>query len=435
VVRYYTGTDYVKRSAPPPFGRAGRAGRGDAVRSRALGLLVCLSLGGALPGAELGAEILRFRYNQGEQYRLITEVEENVYINGILSQRASILNKIAVETLEVRETAGLLSGRFQVSERASGLGGSFSLSEEHVSRFWRDAAGAFTIDAQYVMPVVRDVPLFPDGELEPGDTWTAAGEEVHDLRGDFYDAPLLLRFPIQVHYTYLRNEAREGKELAVLAIEYTLFERFDRFRSSGGRLPVRISGRSEQTYFWDIAAGRPSHYQESFDFIFYLADGQVIEFEGTSSGRLLEAVRLDKEKLAQELERELERQGLEEVSVEAEEEGVTITLQNIQFPPDSALLWVSEQRKLARIAEILRAYPERDLLVTGHTARIGSEESSQALSEQRARAVGDFLLSLGAVAPSRLITRGMGSREPLADNASEEGRQLNRRVELTILEN
>jgi len=410
------------------------------VRNRAVGLRIwALLLGaafyGVLSGGTLGAEALRFRYNEGELYRLITEVEEDVYLNGVFSQHASILNKIAVETLQVKEDAGLLSARFLVSERASGLSGSFSLSEEHDSVFWRDASGKFTIEPGYIMPVVRDVPFFPESELEPGDTWTAQGEELHDLRGDFYSAPVTVRFPIQVHYTYLRNETREGKRLAVLAIEYTLFERFDRFRSSGGRLPVRITGRSEQTYFWDIAAGRPHSYQESFDFIFHLADGQFIEFEGTSSGRLLESPRLDKEKLAKELEKELEKQGLEGASVEAEEDGVTITLQNIQFPPNSALLWESEQRKLARIAEILRNYPERDLLVTGHTARFGSEESSQVLSEQRARAVGDFLLSLGAVEPLRLITRGMGSREPLADNSSEEGMRLNRRVELTILEN
>jgi outer membrane protein OmpA-like peptidoglycan-associated protein len=400
------------------------------VRSKALGLLLAALLGGAL-----GAESLRFKYTEGEQYRLITEVEESVYLNGVFSQQAIILNKIAVETLQVREGAGRLSARFLVSERASSLGGSFSLSEDHHSLFWRDAAGAFSIEPQYIMPVVRDVPFFPAGELEPGDSWTAAGEEVHDLRGDFYSAPLTVRFPIQVHYTYLRNEVREGKKLAVLAIEYTLFERFDRWRASGGRLPVRITGMSEQTYFWDIEAGKPYSYQESFDFIFYLADGQYIEFEGIASGRLVNSPRLDKEALARELEEEIEKQGLQGASVEAEEDGVTITLQNIQFPPNSALLWDSEQQKLARIAEIIRNYSDRDLLVTGHTARIGSEESSQVLSEQRAKAVGDFLLSLNAVEPTRIITRGMGSREPLADNAGEEGRRLNRRVELTILEN
>lgn len=400
------------------------------MKSKALGLLLV-----TLFSAVAGAETLRFAYRAGDKYRLITEVEENVYLNGVFSQRASILNKIAVETLQEQDGAGLLSARFLVSERASGRIGTFSLSEDYHSVFWRDAAGLFDIEPQYVMPVVRDVPAFPEAELAPGDSWTAAGEEVHDLRGDFYAMPLTVRFPLQVHYTYLRNEVRQGKKLAVLSIEYTLFERFDQWRASGARLPVRISGRSEQTYFWDIQAGRPYSYQESFDFIFYLADGQVIEFEGTSSGRLLESARLDREKVARELEEELEKQGIEGASVEADKEGVTITLQNIQFPPDSAMLWESEQRKLARLADIIRNYPDRDLLVTGHTARVGSEETSQTLSEQRARAVGDFLLSLGAARPTRIITRGMGSREPLADNQSEEGRRLNRRVELTILEN
>ena len=164
------------------------------MRSKALSLLLAALLSLLLGGA-LGAESLRFTYTEGEQYRLITEVEESVYLNGIFSQQAIILNKIAVETLQVREGAGLLSAHFLVSERASSLGGSFSLSEDHHSLFWRDEGGAFNIEGRYIMPVVRDVPFFPAGELEPGDSWTAAGEEVHDLRGDFYSAPLTVRFP------------------------------------------------------------------------------------------------------------------------------------------------------------------------------------------------------------------------------------------------
>ena len=122
-------------------------------------------------------------------------------------------------------------------------------------------------------------------------------------------------------------------------------------------------------------------------------------------------------------------------SVKAEEKGVTLTLENIQFPLDSALLLDSEKQKLMGISEILKRYADRDILITGHTARVGTEESSQALSEQRAKAVGDYLISLGAVRETQIITRGMGSREPLADNATEAGRRLNRRVEITILEN
>jgi outer membrane protein OmpA-like peptidoglycan-associated protein len=116
---------------------------------------------------------------------------------------------------------------------------------------------------------------------------------------------------------------------------------------------------------------------------------------------------------------------------------VTITIENVQFPPNSDTLLAAEQEKLKRIAEILKKFSDRDISVTGHAARAPgyTEQQYQALSEQRARAVADYLLSLGARSPEQMVSRGMGARVPLGDNSTEEGMRKNRRVEITILEN
>ena len=136
-----------------------------------------------------------------------------------------------------------------------------------------------------------------------------------------------------------------------------------------------------------------------------------------------------------ELRADLADQGVADASVTAVDEGVTITLENVQFPPNSARLVPLERDKLRRIGEILARFPNRDVLITGHTARVGTEESSQVLSEERARAVGDYLLQLGGRTADSMAFRGLGSRRPLADNTTEAGRRRNRRVEITILEN
>jgi len=109
----------------------------------------------------------------------------------------------------------------------------------------------------------------------------------------------------------------------------------------------------------------------------------------------------------------------------------------VNFPANADALLPSEQEKLRRIASILKDYPDRDLLVTGHTAGVPgyTAQQHQELSELRAKAVGDFLVSLGARAPSQITTRGLGASAPIGDNATEEGRRRNRRVEITILEN
>jgi len=200
---------------------------------------------------------------------------------------------------------------------------------------------------------------------------------------------------------------------------------------------VRIAGGSEQTYWWDIANRRPVYDEEEFDFIFTLASGDEVEYSGDSRGELIEAAPLDREKVAEEIGREIRRQGLEGVSVTPEAEGVTISIDNVNFPPNSDSLMPREREKLTRIAEILRKYPDRDILVTGHTARASgyTERDYQELSEKRAGAVGDYLLSLGVRRPEQMTMRGMGARQPIGDNATEEGMKKNRRVQITILEN
>ncbi len=69
--------------------------------------------------------------------------------------------------------------------------------------------------------------------------------------------------------------------------------------------------------------------------------------------------------------------------------------------------------------------------VIGHTDSKGSDAYNQALSERRASSVAAYLLSQG-LAPNKLTSEGRGESEPVADNASDEGRAENRRVELHI---
>ena len=80
-------------------------------------------------------------------------------------------------------------------------------------------------------------------------------------------------------------------------------------------------------------------------------------------------------------------------------------------------------------------YPERDILITGYTALAGTEEGRQRLSEERAAAVGQYLLDLGARSRDHMVYRGMGAKDPIADNSTPEGMRKNRRVEITIMEN
>ncbi len=405
----------------------------NSIRTAFTALLVAVAL--HLDAADGGdGTRLKYLYTPGEKYRIVTEISEDVFINGARSHSSDILNKISVETAEVKGASGRLDCFFRMSERIQGRYEAFFLKEDYRSVFWRDDRGAYTIDQGYFMPVVRNVPLFPSGAARPGDTWSAGAEEVHDLRRG-YGLERPLHFPVRVEYSYLRNEVRDGVNTAVIKIMYNTFHRVPAAAPSSRPLPEKITGTSLQTWYWDIAAGTMHSYEEEFDFIFFLAGGSYVEYRGTARGRLIRSQPLDRERVADELNRAIKEEKLDDVAVRKDSNGVSIVLENVQFPPNSPELTEAEKGKLARIVGMLRKFQGRDFLVTGHTARVGDEETSRKLSVRRAQAVGDFLVGKGVIGKTRVMTRGKGSSEPVGDNATEDGRRRNRRVEIMILEN
>ena len=88
---------------------------------------------------------------------------------------------------------------------------------------------------------------------------------------------------------------------------------------------------------------------------------------------------------------------------------------------------------LGHFATSLNQNPVTTVTIIGHTDNTGSDAVNNPLSVQRANAARDYLISQG-VAPNRIATDGRGSREPVADNASMQGRDKNRRVEIYVAE-
>jgi len=101
----------------------------------------------------------------------------------------------------------------------------------------------------------------------------------------------------------------------------------------------------------------------------------------------------------------------------------------VYFDFDSAELRPESITELERVVKFMNDLPEVTALIEGHTDSIGTEAYNLALSDRRAKSVFDYLASRG-ISPSRMRTIGKGEADPVADNATAEGRQLNRRVML-----
>jgi outer membrane protein OmpA-like peptidoglycan-associated protein len=114
------------------------------------------------------------------------------------------------------------------------------------------------------------------------------------------------------------------------------------------------------------------------------------------------------------------------------EDLLKLTLSNeISFDFDSAAIKPAFKPTMYKLAEVLRKYDRNEITIIGHTDATGAEGYNQQLSERRAVAVRDELVTLG-VPGSRLRAFGRGELEPRADNGNEAGRQLNRRVEIMV---
>ncbi|WP_151703882.1 OmpA family protein [Nitrincola alkalilacustris] len=130
---------------------------------------------------------------------------------------------------------------------------------------------------------------------------------------------------------------------------------------------------------------------------------------------------------------ELQRQ-LDELKAQETDRGIVITLGDVLFATGRSELTGASNAHLAKLARFLNQYPDRTVVIEGHTDNVGSEGSNFSLSQNRALSVQAFLLQHG-VASNRLRTVPMGQGSPVASNDSATGRQQNRRVEVIIENN
>lgn len=131
------------------------------------------------------------------------------------------------------------------------------------------------------------------------------------------------------------------------------------------------------------------------------------------------------------------RQQLEGTGVSVTRNGDNLTLNlpaNVTFASNSADLNSQFFSSLDGVNMVLKEYDKTVIEIAGHTDSTGSAALNQSLSERRAQTVANYLSSRG-LPSARLITVGAGPSRPVASNATPEGRQQNRRVEMTIVPN
>lgn len=394
-------------------------------------LVVGLSLLGFLSAVPdvVASDKLEFVHQAGTLIRVLTDVDEEVFVDGVFSHRAEILERAVLRVVEVEAGEALIEASYRTHEKALTPRGSWTWGRAEEGVFRKDHRGRMAVPVEATMPVIRDIPVFPEYPVEPGDSWTHPASEVHlfelaaGTAGPF-------RAETDVFYQYRGIDTVDEKPVAVIDLRYDVLHPVDNPAS-----PIRrISGSSRQTIYWNIDEGQLRGREETFRFFLDFNGGRTLEFRGTQETRVVVVEPLDTAAEAQRLNQRLEQGNIKDTRVSVDAEGLLLTLQDIRFTADSARLPESEKRKLDAIRPLLETYTDRDIVVTGHTAMAGTTAGRLRLSQERAEAVATYLYPGGRRGAVTLMIRGVGAADPAASNDSEEGMALNRRVTILIAE-
>jgi OOP family OmpA-OmpF porin len=164
-----------------------------------------------------------------------------------------------------------------------------------------------------------------------------------------------------------------------------------------------------------------------------IKNSQIAKLEGKTREQQIIQERLAAEKRFNQLF--IEVQNLfspDEAEVYKKGDSLVIRLRAIQFPVGKSVIMPDNYPLISKIQQSIRIFGEPDVTIEGHTDSTGSKEVNKHLSQQRAESVRQYLLANKTLSNDRIVAAGYGSSKPLASNETEEGRAVNRRIDVII---
>jgi OmpA-OmpF porin, OOP family len=162
-------------------------------------------------------------------------------------------------------------------------------------------------------------------------------------------------------------------------------------------------------------------------------NSQIADLEGKTREQQIVQERLAAEKRFNQLFMEVQNLfSSDEAEVYKKGDSLVIRLRAIQFPVGKSVIMPDNYPLISKIQQSIRTFGEPDVIIEGHTDSTGSNELNELLSQQRAESVRQYLLANKTLSYDRIVAVGYGSSKPLASNATEEGRAVNRRIDVII---
>jgi flagellar motor protein MotB len=284
-----------------------------------------------------------------------------------------------------------------------------------------------------ILANVQGLPSFPRGALKPGDTWQENASISLDLANFGIAEPVTLTTPVS--YKLVEISEIEGLSYYHITAVWSPIWIPDAKTAKASKIE-RISGLSSMDLYWDNKAGSPKKADFVEELQYRFTEKSSLLLTRTTKEDFETATDIVREKMIEDLNKQIETQKVANVEVKQTDEGIVLSIENIQFEAESAVLSDTEKKKIDGIGKLLSGLASRKLSIVGHAANIaGSDEKELlTLSAGRAKAVADYLVEAGFRTADSVVSSGMGGSKPLADNATPEGRSKNRRVEIVIMD-
>ncbi len=379
--------------------------------------------------SDLFAVQLKWDIPKGNRLEIVRTASVIKLINSRVNSRYDERNIIDLTCVSREKGGSRVEGVFSVYERGYGED-IFLQKAQYETSFFVESSGKFHVPAKFYMPNLRNIPSFPDGrDLKEGDKWTATGELVLNN----FSRPFKLMFP--VNYTLVSVKQNGNKSTAVISYNFIIDKRIAG-RGIPRDFPAKIYGQNVGNIYWNISENSPVGIKDSYRILFGFLTGNyrvdTVEFKMNieSVPRMYGSLQEDeREKAKEEMKKALpENSGID---VDLDKRGLVLRLGEILFDFDSHTLKNEARSNLNSAIDVIKKkYPDRELIIEGHTDNIGRKEYNKSLSEKRARTVAEYLKQKAG--HDKLSYRGYGDEKPIEDNSTKEGRKKNRRVEVII---
>ena len=387
------------------------------------------------------------QYNQDRTYTLVERTDLRRYDNGRYIGLLSREVRSFINQDEHPKYKNFYQGDFYVLEKTkrNSFEVTLGINEAIPSSFTISEDGNLTMIEDNGFPSFRSFPTFPKDKIKIGDKWNATAERAVDP----LNKGIITRLPIYIQYQYTGDGKYHDEDIFILKAQWATRYGISYFDSKGDRELKSAMGSHKADIYVSKKTGCALLVRDIVDETFVYQDGNKINFQGFITLFTEYPPAIDREIIIPTLNRIAKNnddkndddtqkdffkdKDVPDISYENTNRGIRLTIQNLQFKPNSSELLPGEENRLNQIAKVLKQAKNSMFLVEGHTASTGNISGEKQLSVERAYTITEELIKRG-ISAEKFIYKGSGSSKPIATNETPEGMAKNRRVEITILE-